>query len=94
MLYGLSPEATGLEEGVATGASVADPQLKQGLNSWPKTGYGGPSPPPGGPHRYQFTLYALGEAVDLEPGATKEALLAAMEGKVIAEATLEGTYSR
>ena len=94
VLYGLSPEATGLEEGVATGASVADPQLKQGLNSWPKTGYGGPSPPPGGPHRYQFTLYALGEAVDLEPGATKEALLAAMEGKVIAEATLEGTYSR
>ena len=45
---------------------------KQGLNSWPRLGYGGPCPPPGKPHRYFFKLYALDTMLDLKPGADEE----------------------
>lgn len=94
IVYDLSPEATSLPEGVATDAAVAEPALKQGVTSFGSTGYGGPSPPPGPTHRYQFTLYAVSAETDLEAGASKEQVLAAIEGKVLAETMLEGTYSR
>ena len=94
VLYGLSPEVSSLPEAIPTTETVEEPALKQGLNSWPKLGYGGPSPPPGKPHRYQFTLYALGETLDLEPRAEKQQLLDAMEGKVLGKTMLEGTYGR
>ena len=67
---------------------------KQGLNIWPRLGYGGPCPPPGKPHRYFFKLYALDTMLDLKPGATKKDLLKAMEGHVLAEGQLMGTYQR
>ena len=57
-------------------------------------GYGGPCPPPGKPHRYFFKLYALDATPDLKPGLTKKELLKAMEGHVIAEGQLMGTYQR
>lgn len=64
-----------------------------GRNSWRRVGYGGPCPP-GGSHRYYFTIYALDARLDLEPGADKSALLEAIEGHVLAEATLMGRYAR
>ncbi len=94
IVYDLSPEATSLPEGVGTDAAVAEPALKQGVTSFGSTGYGGPSPPPGPTHRYQFTLYAVSAETDLEAGASKEQVLAVIEGKVLAETMLEGTYSR
>ncbi len=94
IVYDLSAEATSLPEGVATDAAVAEPALKQGVTSFGSTGYGGPSPPPGPTHRYQFTLYAVSAETDLEAGASKEQVLAAIEGKVLAETMLEGAYSR
>jgi Raf kinase inhibitor-like YbhB/YbcL family protein len=66
----------------------------QGGNDADGIGYTGPCPPPGDPHGYRFTLYALDQAVGLEPGASKGELLAAMEGHVLAEAELVGTYGR
>lgn len=66
---------------------------KQGLNDFGRIGYGGPCPP-GGTHRYYFGLYALNAKIDLEAGATKEQLLKAMEGHVLAEGQLMGRYKR
>ncbi len=69
----------------------------QGRNSWPEhnIGYYGPHPPIGdGPHRYRFTLYALDEPLDLPPGVTQTRLLAAMQGHILATATLTGTFER
>ncbi len=94
VVYGLTPEVSFLPTAVPTTETAGKAAFKQGLNSWGKVGYGGPSPPPGKPHRYQFTLYGLSEKLDLEPGAEKQTVLDAMEGKVLGKTMLEGTYGR
>ena len=85
-----------LPEGVPNRERLPDlGDAVQGSNSWPKIGYGGPMPPPGhGTHHYHFVLYALDAAMDLKPGANKDALQKAMKGRVLAAARLIGTYSR
>ncbi len=66
----------------------------QGTNDFKKTGYGGPCPPPGKPHRYFFKLYALDSMLDLKPGATKKDVEQAMKGHILAQAQLMGKYQR
>ena len=69
--------------------------ILQGVNTNGDTGYGGPLPPRGhGPHHYHFKLYALNASIDLAPGATKEDLLRAMQGKILAASEVIGTYER
>jgi Raf kinase inhibitor-like YbhB/YbcL family protein len=71
------------------------PGIRHGRNGFGNSGYGGPCPPPGdGPHRYEFTLYALDQSIELEPGSTIEQLRSASDGHVRATATLMGTYGR
>jgi Raf kinase inhibitor-like YbhB/YbcL family protein len=67
---------------------------RQGTNDFRKIGWGGPCPPKGPAHRYAFTLFALNAELTTPAGATKSVLLAAMQGKVIEEATLVGRYGR
>jgi Raf kinase inhibitor-like YbhB/YbcL family protein len=67
---------------------------KQGLNDFKKIGYGGPCPPRGSAHRYFFRLYALDAPANLKPRATKQQLLDAMKGHILAEAELAGRYAR
>lgn len=68
---------------------------KVGKNSWNENNYGGPCPPRGtGAHRYFFKLYALDTLLELPDNTNKEKLLKAMEGHIIAHATLIGTYSK
>lgn len=86
VLFNIPADITGLVEGVTD-------QGEDGQNSWNRTGYGGPCPP-GGTHRYFFKLYALDITLDLETGATKEALESAMDGHILAQVELMGTYSR
>lgn len=74
-------------------ADKIDDGTIQGLNSWPEIGYGGPCPP-SGVHRYYFKLYALDKKLDLTSNATKEDLLTAMEGHIIAEAQIMGKYTK
>lgn len=74
-------------QGVIEGIGV------QGKNDSGKIGYAGPCPP-SGTHRYFARVYALRDKLDLQPGATYEELVAALDGKVIEEAELMGTYAR
>jgi Raf kinase inhibitor-like YbhB/YbcL family protein len=82
----LSRDAT-LPDGATQGASW-------GVEKFDRVGYGGPCPPPGKPHRYFFRAYALSSKLALPAGAPKSAVVAAMKGKVLAEATLVGLYGR
>ena len=66
----------------------------QGVNDFGKVGYGGPAPPPGKPHRYFFKIYALDRKLDLKPRATRQQLLKAMEGHILAQGQLMGKYGR
>lgn len=93
VLFNLPPETKALPEGLPKTQFVLK-TAAQGLNDFGRIGYGGPCPPPGKPHRYVFALYALDAPVELRPGASKEELLAAMEGRVLEKAVLWGLYRR
>lgn len=93
VLYDLPPSTTELAENVERSQYLPG-GAKQGINDFKRLGYGGPYPPPGKPHRYYFKIYALDIVTDLKPGATKQQLLKAMEGHVLAEGQLMGTHQR
>jgi Raf kinase inhibitor-like YbhB/YbcL family protein len=91
VLYNLPTTATGLPEAVASNA--LPPGTREGKNDWERTGYGGPCPPIGR-HRYFHKLYALDVVLpDLNPPSKAE-LEKAMQGHVIAQAVLIGTYQK
>jgi len=85
ILFDMPPNLEGLPQGGTAGTD--------GNNSWNRTGYGGPCPP-GGTHRYFFKLYALDTTLDLPAGTAKAALEAAMEGHILGQTELMGTYTR
>ncbi|MFQ5877296.1 MAG: YbhB/YbcL family Raf kinase inhibitor-like protein [Acidobacteriota bacterium] len=91
VLYNIPPAATGLPEAAAS-ADLPKGTL-EGLNDWKRTGYGGPCPPIGR-HRYFHKLYALDTILEDLRTPTKKRLEAAMEGHVLAEAQLVGTYQK
>ena len=93
VLYDLPVTTTDLAEKVPTSETLPT-GAKQGINDFKRVGYGGPCPPPGKPHRYYFKLYALDADLALKPRATKAELLRAMEGHLLAEGQLMGTYQR
>ncbi len=93
-LWNLPLEARSLPEAVPTKAAL-DGGAKQGQNDFRQVGYGGPCPPPGKPHRYYFKLYALDAQLSLKEGVAQKAdLVAAMEGHILAEGQLMGTFAR
>jgi hypothetical protein len=92
LIFNLPAGTLILPEAVPTEGDLPDGS-KQGHNSWQKLGYGGPCPPRG-PHRYYFKLYALDTVIDLTAGATKEKLLQAIEGRILAQTELMGKYTR
>ena len=99
VIYKIPATASGLPEGVPKKSRLKEPAgALQGKNSWPEgenIGYGGPMPPPGhGVHHYYFKLYALDMALEVEPGLNKKALLEKMQGHILAETELMGTYER
>ncbi|MGQ0428453.1 MAG: YbhB/YbcL family Raf kinase inhibitor-like protein, partial [Gammaproteobacteria bacterium] len=65
----------------------------EGTNDWKRTGYGGPCPPIGR-HRYFHKLYALDVMLPDLKHPTKTQLERAMEGHVLAQAVLMGTYQK
>jgi len=91
VLYDLPGDARGLREAIPVKGLPAG--TFEGSNDWGRTGYGGPCPPIGR-HRYVHTLYALDTTLADLDRPTRAALLAAMQGHVLATAELIGTYQR
>lgn len=87
--YNIPPSTSAIGEGEVVGSG--------GLNGRGDTGYTGPCPPPQyepAEHRYFFRLYALDTALAFKKAPSKEEVLEALSGRVIAEAALMGRYSR
>jgi len=92
-MWNVPPESRGLPEGVKKTAQLPD-GTQQGLNDFRKTGYNGPCPPPGKPHRYYFKLFALDAKLTLKEKSGKKELEAAMKGHIVAQAQWMGRYGR
>jgi Raf kinase inhibitor-like YbhB/YbcL family protein len=91
VLYNIPAGTAELPEGVAPPALPAG--TREGLNDWKRTGYGGPCPPIGR-HRYFHKLYALDAVLPDIGKPNKAALERAMQGHVLAQAELIGTYEK
>ncbi|HET9705195.1 MAG TPA: YbhB/YbcL family Raf kinase inhibitor-like protein [Vicinamibacterales bacterium] len=66
----------------------------QGLSGFKRTGYRGPAPPPGKPHHYTWTVYALDAELPLEQGLNRNQLMDAMKGHIIGQGSLVAIYER
>lgn len=90
LLFDLPPGADELPEAVSNDALPAGTRV--GRNDWKRREYGGPCPPIGR-HRYFHKLYALDTTLDLD-APTKAELEHAMQGHVLAQAELVGSYEK
>lgn len=82
----MDPSTTSLDEG-------ATPPGAQARNSAGQAVWMGPCPP-GGTHRYRFTVLALRERTGLDEGADLDQALASVRASTVAQGGLTGTYSR
>ena len=98
VMYNIPASASGLPAGLPSDATLEMEGLEgavNGLNGLGRPGYFGPRPPANGQlHAYHFRVYALDDALNLEPGLGKAELLDAMNGHVLATGMLMGHYER
>ncbi len=67
----------------------------QTLNDYGEIGYGGPCPPPGPPHRYIITVYALDiEGFEVSRDINPQILSEAIKEHTIESASVMGYYQR
>jgi Raf kinase inhibitor-like YbhB/YbcL family protein len=91
LLYNIPAEVRSLPEAIPAENELADGS-RHGKTSWGTLKYGGPCPPQGRSHRYVFSFYALDILLDLEPGATKGEIRAAIQGHVLGKAEKTWKY--
>jgi len=94
--FDIPAQVTRLQTNAGSGSGDLMPEgAVQGRNDFQTIGYGGPCPPPGSPHHYHFTLYALDERLaGLSPLTSGPTLVKAMRGHVLAKAELMGLFAR
>ncbi len=93
-VHWLAFDLTGAPDGrLAAGVSATTDAPRQGRNDFGRRGYGGPCPP-SGVHHYRFDLFALDRPLGIggTPGIAD--VRAAMQGHVLAQTRLTGTYRR
>ena len=88
VVFNISPDLRELPDNM----QAADLGVTIGENSSGHSNYNGPCPP-SGTHHYFFKLYALDTTLSLDKSAGEKQVLAAMEGHILAEADLMGTFS-
>ena len=89
LAYNLPPEFHAVPEGADLAASGA----RFGKNDFGNLRYNGPCPPKGEVHRYRFTAIAVDRTTDLREGLTRPELDTELDGHLLAEGTLMGTFS-
>ena len=93
VIWNISPGALKILEDEGYKSQTVDIlQSDKGMTDFGEVGYGGPAPPDKR-HTYVFKLYALDSWLDLPEGSTKSELEKAMEGHIIEQTQLTGTYA-
>lgn len=90
ILYDIPPSLTSLAEGAA---DHLPPGIREGMNDFRRTRYGGPCPPVG-KHRYFFKLYALDTTLAGVTHIDKTGLEKAMQGHILSKSELVGLYQK
>ncbi len=94
VIYDIPPSIASLSEGFSVD-DLRELGAKVGQNDFGKLGYNGPCPPPGKPHRYYFTIYALDvRTIGLPEGADAGKVLSAIKGHILGQASYMGVYGR
>ena len=84
-----------LQEGAGNDPAKLPPGAVQGRTDYGKAGYGGPCPPPGKPHRYIFTVYALKvEKLEIDENSSGALVGFNVNGNMIEKASFTGSYKR
>jgi Raf kinase inhibitor-like YbhB/YbcL family protein len=96
VVWNVPASLTNLHEGLEPLDRLEDPMgLRQGVNSMGAVGFKGPRPPAGDPpHHYHFEVFALDAKLTLPVGATRDDLLAAMQGHILASGQLVGSFAK
>jgi Raf kinase inhibitor-like YbhB/YbcL family protein len=94
--WNIPPDATSLPEGLQEQGRLTEPDgVLQGRTTRGTVGYLGPRPPVGDPpHRYHFQVLALDAMLDVPFGASRDEVLAAARGRVLASGVLVGRYAQ
>lgn len=92
IVYNIPENMTTLIENFAL--TNTETNIRQGINDFGEKTYGGPCPPPSNPHRYFFRLYALNCSLTLDKEPSRKDILQAIEGHILAETKIVGTYKR
>ncbi|MBN3040810.1 MAG: YbhB/YbcL family Raf kinase inhibitor-like protein [Candidatus Omnitrophica bacterium] len=93
LLINIPTDYKKLSEGISV-QDLKDAGIVLGKNDFGKLAYGGPCPPKGKPHRYFFKLYALDTTLSLPEGFSKDQVIKAIQGHIIAETKIIGLYQR
>jgi Raf kinase inhibitor-like YbhB/YbcL family protein len=96
VVYNIPASTTSLPSGAGDAKSPKLPEgAVQGNTDFGTPGYGGPCPPPGKPHRYIFTVFALDtDKLDIPQGATAAFVGFNLHGHTLAKASLTAKYGR
>ncbi|RYY02342.1 MAG: YbhB/YbcL family Raf kinase inhibitor-like protein [Gammaproteobacteria bacterium] len=95
-VYNLPANILELPAAIPSLPELAKPEAAfQGKNDQGAIGYVGPNPPPTDPaHHYYFQIFALDTLLNLPVGTTREELLEAMKGHVLAVGTTVGLFDQ
>lgn len=96
LIYKIPASSAGLPEGIPAVDAPSNPAgAIQGANLSGGPGYYGPEPPPGDPaHHYYFRLYALDAPLSVGAEIDRYTLDAAMQGHILGQAELMGTFAQ
>ena len=92
VLWNINHDTTDLSESLDVQRAYRMDTMGFGMTDFGEVGYGGPAPPDKR-HTYVFKLYALDSKLVLTTESTKADVEKAMEGHIIEQTQLTGTYA-
>jgi Raf kinase inhibitor-like YbhB/YbcL family protein len=95
VVYDIPADAKELPKGAGSGKADLPAGAKEARTDFGKKGFGGACPPPGKPHRYVFTLFALKTDKLEVPDDASPAMIGFMtRANAVGQASVTATYGR